>query len=253
MRVVLRVLFCFSCSFYPSTGPSAAVLSFLTESLRFQTSMVAQVGAVDPYWAQIGNLYMQLAGMFEGYSGAVSASQPQQAISWFHLLSLQMDVDIGDISTAVALSSPLATEDERERAQERLRLRQLGLLQSEKADAADEDDEEDTANEYTHCSVLVKTTPGNADLILGHNTWSRYLTMLRTYKLIVLPLSTSTGAHAQHFSSYPGYLFSSVSRHPQRNQTRVVLFLAVVLGSSRHARWLTCSGSFPFLSLSFVV
>jgi hypothetical protein len=230
------------CSFYPSTGPSAAVLAFLTESLRFQISMVAQVGAVDPYWAQIGNLYMQLAGMFEGYSGAVSASQPQQAISWFHLLSLQMDVDIGDISTAVALSSPLATEDERERAQDRLRLRQLGLLQSEQ-DAADEDDEEDTANEYTHCSVLVKTTPGNTDLILGHNTWSRYLTMLRTYKLIVLPLSTSTGAHAQHFSSYPGYLFSSVSGRFQRMR---------VLGSSRRSRWLTCSGSFPFFPL-FVV
>jgi len=177
-----------------NSKPSAAVLQFLNESQSFHLGMIGNVATVDPYWAQVQNIYTQLAGLFEGYALAVPASEPDQALSWFHLLAMQMDVDIGDVQTAVGLNSPLATEEERARAHEKLYGN--GTVK-------------DNADIYTHCSVLIKPTADYSDLMIGHDTWSGFSTMLRTYKLYVLPLKVSTGSVSVHMSSYPGYLFSS--------------------------------------------
>ncbi len=142
-------------TFYPKDGPSAAVLAFLNESMTFKLGMIAQVGSADPYWGQLGNILLQVQGIFEGYSLAVPSATPEQAISFFHVWSLQLDVDIGDVTTAVGLHSPLATEEERALAQQQVAERMAGPSPSG----------DDEAIFYTHCSVLVKPTPGNAESV----------------------------------------------------------------------------------------
>lgn len=64
------------------------------------------------------------------------------------------------------------------------------------------------------CSALIKLLPGNADLLIGHNTWTSFINMIRIFKLYDLRFHTSSRdhtlipGHAQAFSSYPGRLFS---------------------------------------------
>ena len=84
-----------------------------------------------------------------------------------------------------------------------------------------------TANEATQpesgrvlgsgsCSALVKLLPGGEDLLVAHDTWSSYETMLRVQKKYVLNYHMGPGrasadllpGRAMSFSSYPGVLTS---------------------------------------------
>jgi len=178
--------------FYPPAGePSKAQIRWLNESNVFKESMVRAMHSSDNYWNQIANLYVQLEGMFDGYTRVNKEST--KALSWFDLYSLQMEVDIGDITTAIGLFAPDASPEERDRAHKRFAQRHDGYH----------------SFHLDHCSALVKLLPNNADLLVGHDTWSGFNTMLRTFKLYNMPLRCSAGSKAVHMSSYPGFLFSS--------------------------------------------
>lgn len=64
------------------------------------------------------------------------------------------------------------------------------------------------------CSALIKLLPDNADLLIGHNTWTSYFDMIRIFKLYDFKFHMSSSdktvipGHAQAFSSYPGRIFS---------------------------------------------
>ncbi|KGL77252.1 Putative phospholipase B-like 2, partial [Tinamus guttatus] len=64
------------------------------------------------------------------------------------------------------------------------------------------------------CSALLKLLPGNRDLLVAHDTWTSYQSMLRVIKKYTLPFRTSARGNAQIpgsvqvFSSYPGTIFS---------------------------------------------
>lgn len=64
------------------------------------------------------------------------------------------------------------------------------------------------------CSALVKLLRGNEDLLIGHDTWTSYINMLRIYKLYDFKFQTSSSntdmipGHSQAFPSYPGRLYS---------------------------------------------
>ena len=64
------------------------------------------------------------------------------------------------------------------------------------------------------CSAIVKLLADKSDLLVGHNTWTSYVNMLRVFKLYDFKYRTSSSdstvipGHAQAFSSYPGRLYS---------------------------------------------
>lgn len=64
------------------------------------------------------------------------------------------------------------------------------------------------------CSAIIKVLPGNSDLLVGHNTWTSYINMIRIFKRYELRYQVSTldtgliPGHTQVFSSYPGRLYS---------------------------------------------
>ncbi|KAI5630156.1 putative phospholipase B-like 2 precursor, partial [Silurus asotus] len=64
------------------------------------------------------------------------------------------------------------------------------------------------------CSALIKLLPGNKDLLVSHDTWNNYQSMLRIMKKYVFSFRTSVKdqmlipGNTQAFSSYPGSIFS---------------------------------------------
>ncbi|XP_032303853.1 putative phospholipase B-like 2 isoform X3 [Coturnix japonica] len=64
------------------------------------------------------------------------------------------------------------------------------------------------------CSALLKLLPGCQDLLVAHDTWAPYQSMLRLIKKYTLPFRAEPGGTArvpgsvQVFSSYPGTIFS---------------------------------------------
>lgn len=64
------------------------------------------------------------------------------------------------------------------------------------------------------CSALVKLLPDMADLLIGHNTWTSYINMIRIFKLYDFKYQFSSNdptvvpGFAQAFPSYPGRLYS---------------------------------------------
>lgn len=59
----------------------------------------------------------------------------------------------------------------------------------------------------SHCSAIVKVLPTSGDVLVAHNTWTSYKSMLRIMKKYSLHFSTSQ-AKSVAMSSYPGTLFS---------------------------------------------
>ncbi|NWW96444.1 PLBLB protein, partial [Rhynochetos jubatus] len=64
------------------------------------------------------------------------------------------------------------------------------------------------------CSALLKLLPGRRDLLVAHDTWTSYQSMLRVVKKYTLPFRASASGDSQIpgsiqvFSSYPGTIFS---------------------------------------------
>lgn len=128
------------------------------------------------YWKQVGLVLKQLDGLFDGYTQYASASQQ---IPYVQFLALQLNWELGDISTAIGIAKngkSLKTGPE--------------MVDS-------------------HCSVLVKLSDDGKSLFASHVTWTSFQAMLRTYKNYNLPFSlNSNKAPGVSFSSYPGTLAS---------------------------------------------
>ncbi|CAD7928377.1 unnamed protein product [Amoebophrya sp. A120] len=60
-----------------------------------------------------------------------------------------------------------------------------------------------------HCSALVRITPDNKDLLVGHTTWDDYAKMTRVFKYYDFPLDRWTASSVVGMSSYPGCVSST--------------------------------------------
>jgi len=64
--------------------------------------------------------------------------------------------------------------------------------------------------ETGHCSALIKVTPNNGDILVGHTTWDDYSKMTRIFKYYKFDLSGAESvASLIAFSAYPGALSST--------------------------------------------
>uniref|UniRef100_A0A8C9R8V5 Phospholipase B-like n=1 Tax=Scleropages formosus TaxID=113540 RepID=A0A8C9R8V5_SCLFO len=133
-----------------------------------------ETGRDPEYWHQVRLALLQLRGLEDGYNGQMSFPTGRFSVNPLGFLLFQMGGDLEDLE-AVLNKSAVS--------------RALGS---------------------GSCSALVKLLPGNEELLVSHDTWNNYQSMLRIMKKYSFAYRSGAfipGA-TQAFSSYPGSLFS---------------------------------------------
>jgi len=129
------------------------------------------------YWHQVSLFMIQLTGIVEGYNAAMKGRDP---ITMADILTMNVFGDLEDLESAFG----------------------------------DKDQLSSVVMGNGHCSALIRTLPGNSDLLVSHDTWNTYQTMIRLIKKYTLPYKKSLSSqetvpgHTMSFSGYPGVIFS---------------------------------------------
>uniref|UniRef100_A0A452GQ43 Phospholipase B-like n=1 Tax=Gopherus agassizii TaxID=38772 RepID=A0A452GQ43_9SAUR len=156
------------------------------------------------YWYQVRLALLQLKGLEDGYNGRVAFPTGRFSIAPFGFLLFQLGGDLEDLESALN-----RTESEH-------------MLGS------------------GSCSALLKLLPGNQELLVSHDTWNTYQSMLRVIKKYTLPFRTSAhsddmiSGHIQTFSSYPGTIFSGDDFYILSSG---LVTLETTIGNSNAALW----------------
>ena len=161
----------------------ATIKAFVDTQSEWVAAQVKHHSANNTYWAGIGLIQQQYAGLQAGYNTHVMNETSQ--LSRYQFDQLQMAGDWGDVWYATHRSQrpnfSNMTADQTKRY-----LTSIG-----------------------HCSVLVKVTADLSEIYGAHSTWYEYATMNRIFKHYNLRLQASyVAAQRVSFSSYPGYLES---------------------------------------------
>ncbi|XP_015733653.1 putative phospholipase B-like 2 isoform X7 [Coturnix japonica] len=156
------------------------------------------------YWHQVRLTLLQLQGLEDSYRGRVALPSGRLSLSPFGFLLLQLGGDLEDLEAAFNSSA---------------QQRPLGS---------------------GSCSALLKLLPGCQDLLVAHDTWAPYQSMLRLIKKYTLPFRAEPGGTArvpgsvQVFSSYPGTIFSGDDFYILSSG---LVALETTIGNSDKSRW----------------
>lgn len=154
-----------------------------------------QQNPLDNYWRMVNNSQRQFQGLADGYRNSTFGRQHP-----LPTLSFQFINAISDFYDIRAYVEPEHRPD-------------ILKNRTKREDDAD----------YDHCTVLIKATNDFSDIILAHNTWSNYYTMLRIFKRYQFSFNNPLAAATQvAFSSYPGTL-SSADDYYQTDAQLVVM------------------------------
>ncbi|XP_025421443.1 putative phospholipase B-like 2 isoform X2 [Sipha flava] len=140
-------------------------------------SQVMLKNGSDAYWYQVGLMYKQLDGLYDGYK--LNIKKGMQSLSWENFFWMNIQEDLYDLCDTFNSSHP--------------HKKPFGT---------------------GSCSVLIKLLPGHKELYISHVTWNWYETMLRIQKRYRLNYKESklsnqlVFGHDIQFSSYPGFLYS---------------------------------------------
>lgn len=176
---------------------------YIEDNLAWMEKMMAS-GEDPEYWYQVRLILMQLKGLEDSYNEHVAFPLGPLSIDPFGFFLFQMGGDLEDLETVLNKTS------------------KKHILGS------------------GSCSALVKLLPGNADLLVSHDTWSSYQTMLRIMKKYNFAYKTSLKAdseiagNVQTFSSYPGFL---VSQDDFYILSSGLVTLETTIGNSNPALW----------------
>ncbi|EFA83013.1 phospholipase B-like protein [Heterostelium album PN500] len=158
------------------------VVNFVSDNIDYmQTQIAANINSNDIYWNQVSNAFDQLNGVYEGYNTAIS--DPIYELSFLEIYLLNLYGDIGDI-----ISATTGNNDEFK--------------------PMSRSDVEEYMATGGHCTALIKLTSNYSDLIVAHTTWADYSDMIRIYKRIIIPVSSTPNGYETLFASYPGLLVS---------------------------------------------
>ncbi|MBN3300033.1 PLBL2 phospholipase, partial [Amia calva] len=130
------------------------------------------------YWHQIRLALLQLRGLQDSYDEQLGFPSGPFSVDPFGFLLFQMGGDLEDLELALNKTAQSRT---------------LGS---------------------GSCSALIKLLPGNKELLVSHDTWNNYQSMLRIMKKYSFAFRTSSQGGTpipggiQAFSSYPGSIFS---------------------------------------------
>jgi len=168
----------YEATFKDATAPSGKAYTdaseFLASNDAWVRRQIRRRAGSDPYWAEVELVWSQLDGLV---AGNAAGCRPGRCLGLLDFLFLQAEEDLSSV-----IHKPFAAGDWTPAV----------------------------AAEYTragsHCSSVIRMTPGNADLLMGHNTWTGYYSMLRVLKGYDLPLPRNATRAA--FPGYFGKLYS---------------------------------------------
>ncbi|XP_065707962.1 putative phospholipase B-like 2 [Patagioenas fasciata] len=177
--------------------------AYLEANLGWMEEQMAK-GEDPEYWHQVRLALLQLKGLEDNYNGRLDFPWGRFTLTPFGFLLLQLGGDLEDLESALNRSSPR---------------RVLGS---------------------GSCSALLKLLPGQRDLLVAHDTWTSYQSMLRIIKKYTLPFRTSASGNSQIpgniqvFSSYPGTIFSGDDFYILSSG---LVALETTIGNNNPARW----------------
>ncbi|KAK7934079.1 hypothetical protein WMY93_004975 [Mugilogobius chulae] len=157
-----------------------------------------------PYWIQVHLALLQLKGLEDSYNDELSFPLGPMSFNPLGFLLFQMGGDLEDLEAALNKSSET---------------RPLGS---------------------GSCSALIKLLPDNKDLLISHDTWNTYQSMLRIIKKYIFPFKASPlgdeqiPGKSQAFSSYPGSIFSGDDFYILSSG---LVTLETTIGNSNPALW----------------
>eukprot|EP00933_Yihiella_yeosuensis_P026398 TRINITY_DN20479_c0_g1_i2.p1 TRINITY_DN20479_c0_g1~~TRINITY_DN20479_c0_g1_i2.p1 ORF type:complete len:582 (+),score=106.34 TRINITY_DN20479_c0_g1_i2:36-1781(+) len=169
----------FGATFEDSYNPKGILwkraVDFVEANDAYVSDKIQQFSASDPYWREVALVWSQLDGLVAGHRSVCKADRCLERRD-FLLMSAEQDL-------SNVIHKPFAADE--------------WTLQ--------------TAASYTqkntHCSSIVRVLPGGTDLVMGHNTWTGFYSMLRVLKEYDLPLPGARAAVVT-FASYFGTLYS---------------------------------------------
>jgi Phospholipase B len=198
------------------------IFTFYQTWADFIDSQINAYAASEPYWMQASIIREQLRGLVQGYNSAKPTGAPEMEFMFMFMLNSLVElVDVyyaptvpknGTTGTTGSSSMPYYGPEvviERDPAHvpeahglsdTEIRDRVVAFIDSTKG--------------LSHCSSLVKVAPDQSDVLFAQCTWAQYITMVRVWKSIILPLNSDDGGAssmtASHikYSSYPMILWS---------------------------------------------
>ena len=169
-------------SFYDNDNKfTENVIDYLAKNLEYMKSKSLKYMDADPYWEHVYYIYQQMLGLFDGYN---SVAENDKKIDLIYFQMVVANTDIEDIVYYNTENRP----NFKNMTNEEIKL---------------------FSSLHTHCSSLVKVANDLSDIWFGHNTWSAYGTMIRTFKEYkFVSNKRNEKSKVVVFSSYPGSLSS---------------------------------------------
>ena len=159
-----------------------SLIEYISKNLEYMKKKSLENKDTDPYWEHVYYIYQQMMGMFDGYN---SVAENEKKLS---LIYFQMVVANADFEDAVYYKN----------TKKRPNFKNMTLEEIRTFTAL-----------HTHCSALVKVANDLSDVWIGHNTWTTYGSMIRTFKEYRFVSNKRTEkSKVVVFSSYPGSLSS---------------------------------------------
>ncbi|XP_060926880.1 putative phospholipase B-like 2 [Limanda limanda] len=189
--------------FTSQAGYCERLKAFITTNLQWVQDQIEK-HLNSPYWYQVRLALLQLKGLEDSYNDELSLPTGPLSFNPFGFLLFQLGGDLEDLESALNKSS---------------QTRPLGS---------------------GSCSALIKLLPNNKDLLVSHDTWNTYQSMLRimkkyTFEFKVSPLDNYfILGRIQAFSSYPGSIFSGDDFYILSSG---LVTLETTIGNSNPALW----------------
>lgn len=156
---------------------------WLEQHIAWIRTTVAAKNSTDPYWYQVGLMWLQFDGLLAG----INMESELMNFTATKLLALTAMGDMFDLRAALEVGS-----------RQRMEWRTMKKKEFDRWFAKN-----------THCSALFKVTDDMSDIFFGHAAWYNFNTMIRIFKHITLNYNDPlTKAKTISFSSYPGMLSS---------------------------------------------
>ena len=164
-----------------NTFPENLVI-YLTKNLEYMKTKSMKYKDKEPYWEHVYYIYEQMRGLFDGYN---SVAEDEKKIGFIYF---QMVVANADIEDAVYYNNITKRPNFKNMTIDEIRT---------------------YTSLHTHCSALVKVANDLSDIWIGHNTWTAYGLMIRTFKEYrFVSNKQNEKSKVVVFSSYPGSLSS---------------------------------------------
>ena len=155
---------------------------FLEKNLEYMKQKSYENKDKDVYWEHVYYIYQQLLGLYDGYNSACPENKK------LGFVDFQLVVSNADMEDAIMYADKARRPNFKNMTNEEII---------------------EFTSLHTHCSAMVKVANDFSDIWFGHNTWTAYGLMIRTFK----EYKFVTNSHKEKskvvvFSSYPGCLSS---------------------------------------------